>query len=120
MGKSVRSGRGLLEYPAVFAVAVLAVQCSSEEDRPPPYARPPLENPRSCLDLRASARLSGSELRIDGKRVNCAAEGLECSLSGSSEVAGRCDGGGASAFCEDAIWRFRCDTPGDPGDGGGP
>jgi hypothetical protein len=104
---------------ASFAMAIGSAHCGSELEIPPPYTPPAVDNPRSCSDLRTRGVLAGNEFSIDGKRANCAAEGLECVLQ-ADEVLRQCDAGGASATCAGKVWRLRCDVTRDAGAGDAP
>jgi hypothetical protein len=102
------------------AVAGVSLGCSSEDERPPPYVSPAIDDPRSCFELRANGVLTGSEFSIDGARANCAAEGLECTLRESAGFSGLCDAGESAAICRSHVWRFACVTSGDAGTDAGP
>jgi hypothetical protein len=115
-----RSRRDRRFSVCLAAVAGLALACSSEEERPPPYVSPAIDDPKSCFDLRTNGVLGGSEIRIDGKRANCAAEGLECTLRELPTFSGLCDAGQSAAICRTHVWQFACVTSGDAGTDGGP
>lgn len=102
-------------YFAAIATGILSLHCSSEEERPPPYTRAPIDAPRSCGELFTNGVLVGQEIMIDGKRAGCAARNLECALEGSPEFSGRCDGGKSGAICGGNVWHFQCSAPADAG-----
>ena len=120
MAKRARLASGFLAYLAALAGGTVAPACSSEDERPPPYVHPAVDDPKRCIDLRTNGVLAGSEIRIDGKRANCAAEGIECTLKGSSEFVGLCDAGQSAAICRNNVWRFVCSGAEDAGTDGGP
>jgi hypothetical protein len=115
LAKRPRRATGCLARFAALTLGLASAQCSSHDERPPPYVHPGIGEPRRCSDLITRGSLAGSELFVDGERARCAAANLECALEGTPEFSGRCDGGFASAFCSNNVWRFSCTAPADAG-----
>jgi hypothetical protein len=110
---------GLLACAAAFALGAGSTRCSSDDERPPPYVHPGIDEPRSCSELVTRGSLDGSEIHVDGERAHCAVADLECVLEGTLEFSLRCDAGKASAFCSANVWRFSCGSLTDAGIEGG-
>jgi hypothetical protein len=115
-----KRSHGGRSFVYLVAVAGVSLGCSSEDERPPPYVSPAIDDPKSCFDLRASGVLAGSEFRIEGERANCADEGLECTLRELPDFSGLCDAGQSAAICRTHVWRFACVASGDAGTDAGP
>jgi hypothetical protein len=120
LAKRRRNAIGSLVRFAALGLSVASAHCSSDEERPPPYVHPGIDEPRSCTEVATRGSLAGSEILVDGQRAHCAVENLECPLEGTLEFSGRCDGGSARAFCRSNDWRFSCVRATDGGIEGGP
>ena len=97
---------------AACALALATMACSDDPERPPPYTAPSPEELRSCIELRQRGELVGDEFSIDNEPANCAALGMECALTQSTEVTARCDAGRGHAWCDGRVWRFNCQKSG--------
>ncbi len=100
--------KALLIKLLLCAPALGSAACSEDPERPPAYVGSPPEDLRSCPELRARGVLTGTEFTVDGKRANCAVEGLECFLEQSAEISERCGTALGAASCDGRRWRFRC------------
>jgi|RhiMethySRZTD1v2_1073278.scaffolds.fasta_scaffold28120_6 hypothetical protein len=103
-------GKALLFQLLLCGLTLGAAACSEDPERPPEYVASPPEDLRSCPDLRARGVLSGTEFTVDGKRANCAVEGLACFLEQTPEISERCGTALGEASCDGRRWRFRCDA----------
>ena len=120
MAKRPRNAIGFLLRFAALGLGAASAHCSSNEERPPPYVHPGIDEPRSCSEVATLGSLDGGEILVDGERAHCAVANLECPLEGTLEFSGRCDGGSARAFCKSNDWRFSCVSAPDGGIEGGP
>ncbi|HMR12001.1 MAG TPA: hypothetical protein PKA88_39740 [Polyangiaceae bacterium] len=95
--------------------ALLLLHCSGEEQRPKELLPFPIDNSKSCSQVRGGSAQKGRVI-VDGEIARCFPDGLACAVDDVSAFDGVCDGEKAvEARCEQGFWALTCTDRGDSG-----